>query len=141
MQYQRLHIRVPATGEAIIKVGKKVTIHARIINISVGGIRITAPSHVLDENEYSIEILTEAEGKITFTGFPVYQSETSVGIKISSIDKEDLKAVYRLVEGFQLTEDFIKHIEEHDILKDWLVDETGNDLSVTFETTNRKEEE
>ena len=134
MQYQRLHIRVPADGEAILKVGGQVTVAASVINISAGGLCITAPSHVLGEEEYYIEIITEKEGKIQFSGFPIYQTDTAVGIKITSIDKEHLKAIYRLVEGFQLTEEFIKHIDEHDILKDWLVDDAGNDLSVTFET-------
>jgi hypothetical protein len=138
MQYQRLHIRVPADGEAILKVGGQVTVAASVINISAGGICITAPSHELEENEYFIEVLTKEEGKIQFSGFPIYQTETSVGMKISAIDKEDLKAIYRLVEGFQLTEEFIKHIDEHDILKDWLVDEAGNDLSVTFDTAPKK---
>ncbi len=139
MQYQRLHIRVPADGEAILKVGGRVTVAASVINISAGGICIAAPSHELEENEYFIEVLTKEEGKIQFSGFPIYQTETSVGMKISAIDKEDLKAIYRLVEGFQLTEEFIKHIDEHDILKDWLVDEAGNDLSVTFDTAPKKE--
>ncbi len=139
MQYQRLHIRVPATGEAILKIGDQVTVAASVINISAGGICIAAPSHVLEDNEYYIEILTKEEGKIQFAGLPVYKTETSAGIKITSIDKEDLKAIYRLVEGFQLTEEFIKHIDEHDILKDWLVDEAGNDLSVTFETGPQKD--
>ena len=134
MQYQRLHIRVPVTGKVILRVGNQVTIAARVINISAGGICITAPSHLLGDTEYHIEILTETEGKIHFSGFPVYQTDSSVGIKITSIDREDLTAIYRLVEGFQLTEEFIKHIDEHDILKDWLVDEAGNDLSVTFDT-------
>ncbi|MEJ2137155.1 MAG: PilZ domain-containing protein [Desulfofustis sp.] len=140
MQYQRLHIRVPATGDALLRVGDQVRIAASVINISAGGICITAPSHVLEDNEYHIEILTKEEGKIQFSGFPVYQTDTSVGIKITSIDKEDLKAIYRLVEGFQLTEEFIKHIDEHDILKDWLVDDAGNDLSVTFDTGTSKDE-
>ena len=139
MQYQRLHIRVPADGEAILRVGGQVTVAASVINISAGGICITAPSHELEDNEYFIEILTKEEGKVQFSGFPVYQTETSVGMKISAIDKEDLKAIYRLVEGFQLTEEFIKHIDEHDILKYWLVDEAGNDLSVTFDTAPKKE--
>ena len=139
MQYQRLHIRVPADGEAILKFGDQVTIAASMINISAGGICITAPAHELEDQEYWIEILTKEVGRIQFSGFPVYKTETSVGIKISSIEKEDLKAIYRLVEGFQLTEEFIKHIDEHDILKDWLVDETGHDLSVTFDTGPEKD--
>ena len=139
MQYQRLHIRVPATGEALLRLGDQVTVAASMINISAGGICISAPSQVLEDDEYQIEIFTKEEGMIRFSGFPVYQAETSVGIKISTIDKEDLLAIYRLVEGFQLTEEFIKHIDEHDILKDWLVDEAGNDLSVTFDTGTSKD--
>jgi hypothetical protein len=139
MQYQRLHIRVPAAGEAILKAGDQVTVAASVINISAGGICITAPSYVLEDNEYFIEILTKEEGKIQFAGLPVYQTETTVGIKITLIDKADLMSIYRLVEGFQLTEEFIKHIDENDILKDWLVDEAGNDLSVTFDTGPRKD--
>ncbi len=137
MQYQRLHIRVPVTAEAILKTGDKVKIAATVINISAGGICIDTPSHILEDCEYFIEIITREGDKVTFSGFPIYQTETSVGIKISSIYKDDLKTIYRLVEGFQLTEEFIKHIDEHDILKDWLVDEAGNDLSVTFETDTR----
>ena len=140
MQYQRLHIRVPATGEVILKVGSQVRIAARVINISAGGICITAPSHVVGDTEYDIEVMTEDEGGIRFSGFPVYQKDSSVGIKITSIDREELKSIYRLVEGFQLTEEFIKHIDEHDILKDWLVDEAGNDLSVTFDTGSTEDE-
>ncbi len=134
MQYQRLHIRVPVTGEAILRLGDRVRVSATVINISAGGICIAATSHVLDDNEYHIEIITRDGEKIRFAGFPVYQTESSVGVKITSIDKDDLKAIYRVVQGFQLTEEFIKHIDEGDILKDWLVDEAGNDLSVTFET-------
>ena len=140
MQYQRLHIRVPATGEVILKVGSQVRIAARVINISAGGICITAPSHVVGDTEYDIEVMTEDEGEIRFSGFPVYQKDSSVGIKITSIEREELKSIYRLVEGFQLTEEFIKHIDEHDILKDWLVDEAGNDLSVTFDTGSTEDE-
>jgi len=134
MQYQRLHIRVPANAEAILSSGGKARISASVINISAGGICIAAPSHVLEDNDYYIEIITPEKVKVVFSGFPVYQTDVSVGIKITTISKDDLKAIYRLVQGFQLTEEFIKHIDEHDILKDWMVDEAGNDLSVTFET-------
>ena len=139
MQYQRLHIRVPVSADVTLSSGEKVRIGAHAINISAGGLCISAPSHLLEELDYYIEILTRENGKITFSGFPIYQSDTSVGIKITSIDKENLNTIYKLVEGFQLTEDFIKHIDEHDILKDWLVDEAGNDLSVTFETQPKEE--
>ncbi|MCG6929610.1 MAG: PilZ domain-containing protein [Desulfofustis sp.] len=140
MHYQRLHIRVPVTAEVTLSIGNEVRIAARAINISAGGLCISAPSHLLDEQEYHVGILTREKGKITFSGFPVYQTASSVGIKITSIDRDNLRTIYELVEGFQLTEEFIKHIDEHDILKDWLVDEAGNDLSVTFETDSKKNE-
>ena len=140
MQYQRLHIRVPVTADVTLSVGDEVRIGARAINISAGGLCISAPSHLLGEQEYHVEIITEQNYKIVFSGFPVYQTESSVGIKITSIDRDNLRAIYELVEGFQLTEEFIKHIDEHDILKDWLVDEAGNDLSVTFETDPSKDD-
>lgn len=140
MQYQRLHIRVPVSADVTLSVGEEVKVAARAINISAGGLCIAAPSHLLGEQEYHIEIIAVDGEKISFSGFPVYQTESSVGIKITEIDKTNLKTIYEMVEGFQLTEEFIKHIDEYDILKDWLVDEAGNDLSVTFETPPREEE-
>ncbi len=131
---------MPVTAEVTLSIGNEVRIAARAINISAGGLCISAPSHLLDEQEYHVGIITREKGKITFSGFPVYQTASSVGIKITSIDRDNLRTIYELVEGFQLTEEFIKHIDEHDILKDWLVDEAGNDLSVTFETDSKKSE-
>jgi hypothetical protein len=129
---------VPVTAKVTLAVGDEVRVAARAINISAGGLCIAAPSHLLNEQEYHVEILTKENGRITFSGVPVYQTLSSVGIKISSIDKKNLRTIYELVEGFQLTEEFIKHIDEHDILKDWMVDEAGHDLSITFETAPKK---
>jgi hypothetical protein len=134
MQYRRLHIRVPASGSAILSIGEEIRVEATVINVSAGGFCLAAPSHLLDQVEYHIEIVTPSCGKIQFSGLPVYQTEDSVGTKITSIDKDNLKKIYQLVQEFELTEDFIKQIEERNLLKDWLVDETGNDLTITFES-------
>jgi hypothetical protein len=134
MYYQRLHIRVPASGKAVLSDNEGIRVEATVINVSAGGFRITAPRHTLDNADYHVEIITPTRGKIEFAGLPVYQTEESVGIKITSIEKDDLKKIYQLVQDYQLTEDFIKQIEDQDLLKDWLVDETGNDLSITFES-------
>jgi hypothetical protein len=134
MYYRRLHIRVPASGKAILSDKKGIRIEATVINVSAGEFRITAPPQALDDAEYHIEIITPTRGKIQFSGLPVYQTEESVGGKITAIEQDDLKRIYQLVQDFQLTEDFIKQIEEQDLLKDWLVDETGNYLSITFES-------
>ena len=134
MHYKRLHIRVPVSGSVILSAGHRVRVKAIAINISVGGLCIAAPSHILDQDEYHIEITMPSKEKIRFSGLSVYQTDKSVGIKITSIGNRNLKKIYQLIEGFQLTEDFIKHIDEHDILEDWFVDNTGNNLDISFET-------
>ena len=126
------------SGSVILVAGHRARVKASAINISVGGLCIAAPSHLLDQDEYHIEITMPTKEKIRFSGLPVYQTEKSVGIRITSIESKNLKKIYQLVEGFQLTEDFIKHIDEHDILEDWFVDNAGNNLDISFETEPEK---
>ena len=139
MKYQRLHIRVPASGDAILLEKGTVKVEASVINVSVGGLCITAPSRLIGQHEYKIQVITQAHGKIDFSGVPVYQTFESIGIKITSIEKEQLKTIYQMVGSFQLTDDFIKYIDERDIIHDWLVDETGEDIAITFETEKEKD--
>ena len=134
MLYQRLHIRVPASGEVTLSVRGGVTVAADIINVSGGGLCITAPSHLIEDQDYRVQVITPAHGSIDFSGRPVYQNGESIGIKITSIDKNHLKTIYQMVESFQITEEFIKHIDESTILNEWLVDETGDKVSITFDT-------
>ena len=134
MYYKRLHIRVPASGKALLSDKEGIRVEATVINVSAGGFCLTAPPHALDNAEYHVEIITPTRGKIQFSGVPVYQRKESVGVRITAIDNDDLKKIYQLVQDFQLTEDFIKQIEEQDLLRDWFVDETGNSLSITFES-------
>lgn len=135
MRYQRLHIRIPTSGKVTLSSARQVRIVAEAINISAGGLCISAPPRLLnDEEEYQIEIVTSDRGKVCFSGLPVYQRDDGVGFQISSIDYLNLKKIHQLVEDFQLTEDFIKHIDEHDIIREWFVDEAGDDLAVSFET-------
>lgn len=138
MRYQRLNIRVPASGEAILSDKDEIRVEANVINVSAGGVCITAPSHLIDQSEYQIEVNTKTHGKINFSGFPVYQSQKSIGIKITSIDKDQLKTIYQIVGNFQLTDDFIRYIDERDIINDWLVDESGEDIAITFEANPEK---
>lgn len=139
MRYQRLHIRVPASGAVLLSVKEEIKIEASVINVSAGGLCITAPSHIIEQNEYQIQVITPTNGKINFSGLPVYQTKESIGIKITSIDKDQLKTIYQVVGSFQLTDDFIKYIDEKDILHDWLVDESGEDIAITFETEPEKD--
>lgn len=139
MKYQRLHIRVPASGDAILLKRGEVKVEARIINVSVGGIGITSPFNLVDQHEYQIQVITPAHGEILFSGVPVYQTPKSIGIKITSIEKDHLTTIYQIIEGFQGTEEFLKQIEEKDILHDWLVDESGEDIAITFETEKERD--
>ena len=139
MKYQRLHIRVPASGDAILLEKGDVKVEASVINVSFGGFCITAPSHLIDQHEYQVAVITPSHGKIRFSGVPVYQTLESIGIKITSIEKDQLKIIYQIVGSFQLTDDFIKYIDERDIIHDWLVDESGEDIAITFETEEEKD--
>ena len=47
-----------------------------------------------------------------------------------------MKTIYQMVESFQITEEFIKYIDESTVINDWLVDESGDDVTITFETKN-----
>jgi hypothetical protein len=42
--------------------------------------------------------------------------------------------MYQIVGNFQLSDDFIKDIDRKDIIHDWLVDESGEDIEITFDT-------
>ena len=139
VKYQRLHIRVPASGDAILLEKGDVRVEASVINVSVGGFCITAPSHLIDKHEYQVQVITASHGKIHLSGVSVYQTFDSIGIKITSIQSDQLKSIYRIIGGFQLTDDFIKYIDERDIIHDWLVDESGEDIAITFETEEEKD--
>ena len=139
MKYQRLHIRVPGSGDVILMEEGEVKVESIVINMSVGGIGITSPSHLIYKHEYKIQVITPSHGEILFSGVAVYQTKKSIGIKITSIDKDHLKTLYKIVEGFQGTDDFLKQIDEKDIIHDWLVDESGEDIAITFETEKEKD--
>ncbi len=135
MQYRRLHIRVPASGGVVLSVGEQVRIEASVINVSAGGISISAPSHLLDEDEYRVEIFTPSHGRIVFSGVPIYQTMDSVGIKITSIDHKSLQRIYLLVENFQSVQGCCNYMEDEDLPpQDWFTGDTRYELAITFET-------
>jgi hypothetical protein len=134
MQYKRLHIRVPASGGAVLSVGEQVRVEASVINVSTGGISIKAPSHLLDEDEYRVEIYTPSHGRIVFAGVPVYQTMDSVGIKIISIDHKSLQLIYLLVENFKSAQGYCNHLDEQDTPPQGFTGDTRCELAITFET-------
>ncbi len=139
MRYRRLHIRIPASGDVTLATDGEIIVKSSIINVSAGGLCITAPSHLIDQSEYQIEVITPFHGAIHFSGFPIYQNFESLGIKITSIEKNQLKIIYQIVGSFQISDDFIKYIDQKDIIDDWLVDESGEDIEITFDTEPEKD--
>jgi hypothetical protein len=111
-----------------------MVIQARTIDISMGGLRLGNLSKPMENTVYDVTITTAGRGVIKLQAIPVHASEDIAGFKIVEIDKKDLQAIYHLIADFQSTEDFIKHIEEGNILHDWFIDEQGDKLNVIFET-------
>jgi len=138
MRYRRRHMRVPASGDVFLSDLGGVKVKASIVNISVGGLCITALEHQIDHKEYQIQVRTLTHGKIHFSGVPVYQNINACGIRITAIEKDQLEKIHQVVENFQTSEDFVKYIGEKDIIHDWLVDRSGDDIAITFETEGEK---
>jgi hypothetical protein len=131
-------MRVPTSSTVILSDQQGVKVRASAVNISAGGLCITAPQYPLDLQEYQIQIDTPTHGEIHFSGFPVYQNKTVFGLKITLIAKAHLQTIHQIVESFQLSDDFINSIEEKDIIQDWLVDKAGDDIEIIFETEDEK---
>lgn len=134
MSHKRIHIRVPIIGEATLKNSDEVVIRARAIDLSAGGLRITDfPSPPMHE-EYSVTLTTYGRGIIEFTARLVHTDGQIAGLAIRTISPHALRTIYQLIADFQASEEFIRSIDQGDILQDWLVDEQGNHLDITFET-------
>lgn len=135
MSHKRIHIRIPVIGQVLLSSTEGVVIQAQTIDISMGGLRIGSPSMPMEDTEYQVKVTTAGRGVIAFKAFPVHASGDIAGFKIIDIDDKNLQAIYHLIADFQSTEDFIKHIDEGNILHDWFIDDHGDKLNVTFETT------
>jgi len=133
MSHKRLHIRIPVIGQATLSTQEGVVIQAQAIDISMGGLRIAAPAISLWETEYEVSISVAGRGNIKFKAFLVHENEDMAGFKIIDIESQQLHTIYLLVNDFQCTEEFIQHIDESNILDDWLLDDHGCQLDVTFE--------
>lgn len=134
MSHKRIHIRIPVIGDVQLENRKGMVVHARTIDISMGGLRIGNPSMPMEDIEYDVKITTVGRGVISFKALPAHIQEDSAGFKIIDIDKKNAQAIYQIIADFQSTEDFIKHIDEGNILHDWFIDDRGDRLNVTFET-------
>lgn len=133
MGYKRIYVRVPLAGEAILSNSNKPTIKARTIDISQGGVAITALSEPISAEEYRIEILTEKGQRIRISAQLVRVDETIAGFHTVQIDRKSQEIIQNLVFEYQTTSDFIKQLDEFNLLDDKVLDEEGNEIEITFE--------
>jgi hypothetical protein len=140
MDYKRIHVRVPISGEALLSNGKEVRISAEAIDISRGGVAITAPAKPLTEKNYDITIRTKDGRKIIIGAKLVREMDDVLGFKTCQIDGNSLKIITDLVLQYQETPEFIKQIEEHNLFGYGFIDDEGNELEVTFDVGKDKSE-
>ena len=133
MGHKRIYVRVPLRGEAVLSKRGKPTIKARTIDISQGGVAITAFSEEVSSAEYRIEILTETGQKIEIFAQLVRVDDAIAGFQTLQIDEKSQEIIKNLVFEYQTTPDFIKQLDEYNLLDDKVVDEDGNEIEVTFE--------
>ena len=133
MGHKRIYVRVPLRGEAVLSKSGKPTIKARTIDISQGGVAITAFSEEVSSAEYRIEILTETGQKIEIFAQLVRVDDAIAGFQTLQIDEKSQEIIKNLVFEYQTTPDFIKQLDEYNLLDDKVVDEDGNEIEVTFE--------
>lgn len=133
MGHKRIFVRVPLSGEAVLSNSGKPTIKARTIDISQGGVAITAFSDEVSSAEYRIEILTETGQRIEIFAQLVRVDDTIAGFQTLQIDEKSQEIIKNLVFEYQTTPDFIKQLDEYNLLDDKVVDEDGNEIEVTFE--------
>ena len=134
MTQQRRQARVPISGQAILSNDQGICITASTKDISPDGIGIDKPTDPLAETEYRIRISTDTGRQIHLRATLIHSSVDTTGFKTSDIDEKNLQIITDLVAEYQSTDDFIKQIDEHDLLKQKFIDEDGNEVSVTFET-------
>jgi c-di-GMP-binding flagellar brake protein YcgR len=128
---RRIYVRVPLIAKAILSNGNGPVIKARTIDISQGGVAITDFSGKISEAEYLIEIVTEEKQHIEFQAGLVRVEKTIAGFQILQIGEKCREIIQGLVFEYQKTPDFIKQMDEFDLLE--AVDEEGNAIQITFE--------
>jgi len=133
MDYKRIHVRVPINREALLSGDKGSYIKAHAIDISQGGVAITEPETALTNTAYDITITTPNGQKIDFCAELIRREKGIVGFKTVEISDSSLQIISDLVFQYQETTDFIKQIDEHNILDQHFVDDEGNEFDITFD--------
>lgn len=139
MGYKRLHIRVPIAADATLSNSQgEISIKARTIDISQGGLSITSTSEHLDSEEYQVQIETSEGQIIAFTASLIRKDNQSAGFRTLHIDEEYLATISELVENYQSTVDFIEQVAEFELFQQHIVDDDGTELEVTFDLNPKK---
>jgi hypothetical protein len=133
MGHKRIYVRVPLSGEAVLSNSSNPTIKAHTIDISQGGVAITDLSEEVPTAEYQIEIHTEDGQRIEIFAKLVRVDDAIARFQTLQIDQKSQEVIRNLVFEYQSTPDFIKQLDEFNLLNDKVVDEEGNEIEITFE--------
>jgi hypothetical protein len=133
MGYKRIFVRVPLTAEATLSGETKKKIKAHTVDISQGGFCITGPSEALSESEYQIEIMTHDGQALQMFAKLVHQDKNRAGFQTTKMDGQSLEVITFLISEFQMTPEFIRQIDEYDLLSQRFIDDEGNELEISFE--------
>jgi c-di-GMP-binding flagellar brake protein YcgR len=128
MEFKRIHVRVPLSGEAILSSSSNPTIKAHTINISQGGVAVDTISGEISTAEYQIEIHTESGQKIEIFAKLIRMDDSIAGFRALQIDQKSQEIIRNLVFEYETTTDFINNLDELN-----LCDEEGNKIEITFE--------
>lgn len=133
MGHKRIFVRVPLTAEAILSGRQKKAIKARTVDISQGGFCITGPSEELSESEYQIEIITANGERLKMYARLVRRDGDCTGFETLEMDEQSLEIITFLVSEYQMTPEFVKQLDEFDLLSQRFIDDEGNELEITFD--------
>ncbi|MDD3814289.1 MAG: PilZ domain-containing protein [Desulfocapsaceae bacterium] len=128
MEFKRIYVRVPLSGEAILSNSSNPTIKAHTINISQGGVAVDSISEEISTAEYQIEIHTESGQKIEIFAKLIRKDDSIAGFRALQIDQRSQEIIRDLVLEYETTTDFINNLDEFN-----LRDEEGNKIEITFE--------
>ncbi len=131
--YRRIHVRVPVSCEVSIS-HPDSNIKVKMINISQGGIAVTAPAQPLPEQIFQIEITTEDDRTLYIEGLLLRQNDDHAAFKTLKISQQDLEYILKLVDEYQSTVDYVHQLDQHNMLQQKYIDDDGRELEVTFET-------
>ena len=130
MKQKRIYVRVPLRGDAVLSRSSHQTIRAKTIDISQGGVAVTALSDEVSGGEYQIEIVTESGMTIEIVARLVRVKDSIAGFETQQINPKSREIINELIFNYQKTVDFIRQFDECDLQK--VLDEEGNEIEITF---------